>query len=411
LAGPLEGVRVVEVGMWIAGPGAAGILADWGADVVKIEPPAGDPARGFQRTLGGDLPVNPVFELDNRSKRSVVIDLSGEEGQALALELVDGADVFLTNVRPAALAKVGLGHERLLERNPRLVYALITAYGLDGPDADRPGYDIAAFWARSGIANLLTPPGQDLVTQRGGMGDHTVAMTGAAMVSAALVARDRTGEGQLVSTSLLRQGAYTVGFDVNVALMWGRPVPAAVRDVARNPTLNNYTAGDGGRFWLVGLEVERHWPPLARAVGRPDWLDDPRFATARDRAENAAELVAELDAVFATRPLAEWVEVFATEPDLWWAPVNTLDDLLADEQFHAAGGLVGVPDGAGEATMLATPADFHGTPWKPRATAPELGQHTEDVLRELGRSPAEVARLAADGVVTVSATDAGDGAR
>ncbi|HEY8523686.1 MAG TPA: CoA transferase [Acidimicrobiales bacterium] len=168
MAGPLEGVRVVELGLWVAGPGAAGILADWGADVVKIEPPAGDPARSFQRTLGGDLPTNPVFELDNRSKRSVVLDLASDEGQALALELVGTADVFLTNVRPAALAKVGLGHEVLLERYPGLVYALITAYGLDGPDADRPGYDIAAWWARSGIAHLLTPPGQDLAFQRGG---------------------------------------------------------------------------------------------------------------------------------------------------------------------------------------------------------------------------------------------------
>jgi crotonobetainyl-CoA:carnitine CoA-transferase CaiB-like acyl-CoA transferase len=391
MSGPLEGVRVVELGMWIAGPGAGGILADWGADVVKIEPPSGDPARTFQQTLGGDLPVNPVFELDNRSKRSVVIDLSTVEGRELALELVDGADVFLTNVRPAALSRVGLGHEQLLERNPRLVYALITAYGLDGPDAERPGYDIAAFWSRSGLASLLSPPERDLVWQRGGMGDHTVAMTGAAMVNAALVSRGRTGKGQLVSTSLLRQGAYTVGFDVNVALMWGRALDYARREAARNPSLNNYTAGDGRRFWLVGLEGDRHWPPLARAVGHPEWIDDPRFATARDRAGNARELVAALDETFATKPLAEWAEVFATEPDLFWAPVNTIDDLLADEQFHASGGLVGVPDGVGETTMLATPADFHGTPWKPRAMAPELGEHTDEVLRELGRAGAEAA--------------------
>jgi crotonobetainyl-CoA:carnitine CoA-transferase CaiB-like acyl-CoA transferase len=405
MSGPLEGVRVVELGMWIAGPGAGGILADWGADVVKIEPPSGDPARTFQRTLGGDLPSNPVFELDNRSKRSVVIDLSTIEGRALALELADGADVFLTNVRPVALARVGLGHEQLLERNPRLVYALITAYGLDGADADRPGYDIAAWWSRSGIADLLTPPGRDLVWQRGGMGDHTVAMTGAAMVNAALVSRTRTGKGQLVSTSLLRQGAYTVGFDVNVALMWGRSLAYAHREAARNPCLNNYTAGDGRRFWLVGLEGDRHWPPLARAVGHPDWIDDPRFATAGARAENAPALIAELDAIFATKGLDEWVDVFAAEPDLFWAPVNTVDDLLADEQFHASGGLVDVPDGLGETTMLATPADFHGTPWRPRALAPELGEHTGDVLRELGRSEADIARLAASGVVGHSPPD------
>src|SRR5262249_30233798 len=154
----------------------------------------------------------------------------------------------------------------------------ITGYGLDGPDADRAGYDIAAWWSRAGIASLLTPPGGELPFQRGGMGDHTVGMTGAAMVSAALVARERTGRGQVVSTSLLRHGVYTVGFDVNVAVMWGSAIGVGRRDVMGNPAMNNYTAGDGRRFWIVGLEGERHWPPLARAVGHPEWLEDPRFA-------------------------------------------------------------------------------------------------------------------------------------
>ncbi|HEY3834868.1 MAG TPA: CoA transferase [Acidimicrobiia bacterium] len=384
--GPLEGVRVVELGVWVAGPGAGGILADWGADVVKIEPPNGDPARTFQRMLGGDLPSNPPFELDNRAKRSVVLDLGSQEGRARALELTDTADVFLTNIRASALARLGLDADSLRARNERLVYGIITGYGLDGDDADRPAYDIAAFWARSGLAAALTPSGGQLPFQRGGMGDHSVAMTAAAMISAALFSRERTGKGQLVSTSLLRQGAYTIGFDVNIALMWGRSVLVGSRESMGNPAINNYTAGDGRRFWIVGLEGERHWPPLARAVGHPDWLTDERFATPRARFTNARELIGELDAIFATKPLVEWAEIFAGEPDFFWSPVNSVDDLLGDAQFHAAGGVVEVPDEHGSMSMVATPADFHGTPARPRFRAPLLGEHTDEVLTELDRS-------------------------
>jgi len=378
---------VVEVGVWVAGPAAGGILADWGADVIKIEPPDGDPARTFQRMLGGDMPTNPPFELDNRNKRSVVIDLQTEDGRDTALRLIDTADVFVTNIRRAALARIGLDADRLLVRNPRLVYGLITGFGMEGPDAAGPAYDIAAWWARSGIASLLTPPGGALPFQRGGMGDHTVAMTAAGMISAALVSRERTGRGQLVSTSLFRQGAYTIGFDVNTALMWGQSIRVGTRGQMGNPTINNYTAGDGRRFWIVGLEGDRHWPPLARVVGHPEWIEDPRFSTARARAANAQELVALLDEAFGTRTLAAWAEAFVEEPDFFWAPVNDVDDLLADPQFHAAGGIVEVPDGSATTPMVAMPADFHGTPGGPRHVAPTLGEHTEEVLAELAARP------------------------
>src|SRR4051794_18302814 len=287
MPGPLEGIRVVELGLWVAGPAAGGILCDWGADVVKIEPPEGDPARTFAKMLGGDLPTNPPFELDNRGKRSVVLDLATEEGRATALELVDTADVFVTNMRKSALARLGLDSDTLLARNDRLVYALVTGFGLEGPDADGAAYDIAAWWSRSGIAWLLTPPGQDPPFQRGGMGDHTVGMTAAGMVCAALVNRATTGKGQLVTTSLLRQGAYTIGFDLNVYLMWGLQFAGGQRAAMRNPSVNNYVAGDGLRFWIVGLEGERHWPPLARVVGRPEWLADHEYSTAAGRATNA----------------------------------------------------------------------------------------------------------------------------
>jgi len=389
MAGPLEGINVVELGVWVAGPATGGILAEWGADVVKIEPPTGDPARLFGRMLGLDIDVSPPFEMDNRSKRGIVLDLTTDTGRATALELISGADVFVTNVRPGALQRLGFDFESLAPDNPRLVYGLITGYGETGPDADRAAYDVAAFWSRAGLAHLLTRPGDTPPFQRGGMGDHSAGMTLAAAICAALLARGRTGAGQLVSTSLYRQGAYTVSFDLNTYLMTGQPIAVGQREKMGNPCMNNYAAGDGRRFWIVGLEVDRHWPPLCRAVGKAEWLDDPRFVDARARAVNAVELIAELDQIFATKPLDEWAEIFGGEPDFFWSPVNTVEDVVADEQFHAAGGMVDVPDRAGDVPMVATPADFHGTPWAPRWTAPRLGEHTDEVLAELKarRSP------------------------
>jgi crotonobetainyl-CoA:carnitine CoA-transferase CaiB-like acyl-CoA transferase len=383
MAGPVEGIRVIELGVWVAGPAAGGILADWGADVIKIEPPTGDPGRMFGRMLGTDPGPNPPFEMDNRSKRSIVLDLTTEEGRSTALELLSDADVFLTNIRPGALKRIGLDFETLAARNGRLVYGLITGFGETGADADRAAYDVAAFWSRSGLAHLLTRPGDTPPFQRGGMGDHLAGMTLVAAICAALLARERTGAGQLVTTSLYRQGAYTVSFDLNTFLLTGHPIAIGQRETMGNPCMNNYAAADGRRFWIVGLEASRHWPALCRVVGRPDWLTDPRFSDGRTRAANAAELIAELDEIFATKPLDEWTKAFATEPDFFWSPINTLEDVVADDQFHAAGGIVYVPDGDASVPMIATPADFHGTPWAPRATAPELGQHSQQVLAEL----------------------------
>ena len=278
MAGPVEGIKVVELGVWVAGPAAGGILADWGADVIKIEPPAGDPGRMFGLMLGCDLGVNPPFEMDNRSKRSIVLDLTTESGLGIAFELLSDADVFVTNLRPGALQRLGLDFESVSARYPRLVYGLITGYGQTGPDADRAAYDVAAFWSRAGLAHLLTRPGDTPPFQRGGMGDHSAGMTLVAAICAALVARERTGTGQLVSTSLYRQGAYTVSFDLNTYLLTGQPIAIGQRETMGNPCMNNYAASDGRRFWIVGLDVNRHWPPLCRAVGRPEWLTDPRFA-------------------------------------------------------------------------------------------------------------------------------------
>ena len=404
MAGPLEGITVVELGVWVAGPAAGGILADWGADVVKVEPIGGDPGRLFQFILGGDMPTNPVFDMDNRGKRSIAMDLTTGDGLAVMHELLASADVFVTNVRLGGLERLGLDHPSVTARHRRLVYAAVTGYGMQGAEADSGAFDVAGFWARSGIAHLLTPEGGDPPFQRGGMGDHSTALATAAGVCAALVARERTGEGQLVSTSLLRQGAYTISFDLSITLGWGLTLNIGRRDNMGNPAMNNYTAGDGRRFWLVGLEPSRHWEPLVRAVGRPDWIEDERYATPRARRHNAPQLVVELDEIFATRSLDEWAEIFAAEPELFWAPIQSPDDLLADPQFAAAGGLVEVPDGATTSTMVATPVDFSRTAWEPTGTAPRLGEHSDEILRSLGHSDTEIEALVAAGVVGRSRT-------
>ncbi len=401
MPGPMDGVKVVEMGVWVAGPAAGGILADWGADVVKIEPPGlGDPSRSFSQMLGSDLPMNPIFEMDNRSKRSIVLDLARPEAMEIAFELIDDADVFITNMRTAAMERLGLDHETLTRRNPRLIYGSITGYGFEGPDKDRAAYDIAAFWARSGIANALTGPGAPAPPfQRGGMGDHGAGLSLAAAISAALFSREKSGKGQLVSTSLLRQGIYTMSFDLSVNLRFGVEIQAAERKTMGNPAINCYQDKDGRWFWITGLEPDRHWPPLARAVGHPEWIDDPRFATTADRAENAAELIPMLDEIFATKTRDEWAEVFATEPDFFWAPVQNYGEVLADPQVHASGAIVEVPDGEATTLLPSTPADFAGTPWAPRSMAPNHGEHTDEVLRERGKSDEQIADLRAKGAI------------
>ncbi len=248
---------------------------------------------------------------------------------------------------PARFGASGLDFETVAAGNQRLVYGLITGYGETGPDADRAAYDVAAFWARAGLAHLLTRPGDTPPFQRGGMGDHTAGMTLAAAVCAALVARTRTGTGQLVSTSLYRQGAYTVSFDLNTFLLTGHSIEIGQRESMGNPCMNNYTAADGRRFWIVGLQVDRHWGPLCRVVGRPDWLTD--YPRARDRAANARHLIAELDEIFATKPLDEWAETLCR---------GTGFLLVADQLDRGCRGRRTIPRGRrrGVRARTATPA-------------------------------------------------------
>ncbi|MEZ5657374.1 MAG: CoA transferase [Burkholderiaceae bacterium] len=376
------------------------MLADWGADVIKIETPGGDPMRRLFQTLSGSRETKcPPFDLYNRGKRSVAIDLRGEAGQALAQELAGSADVFLTNMRPQYLNRVGLGAEQLRARFPRLVYASLTGYGLAGPDKDAPGFDVAAFSARSGVAYRSAPPGAAPPILAGGMGDNVTAITTVAGIAAALLHRERTGQGQLVATSLLRAGIYSIGMDVATRIGLGRIAETPSRRTPQNPLMNPYAAADGRWLWLIGAESERHWPRIVAALGDETLATEPMFETPRMRRRHAGELVDRIDALMARHPRDRWAEIFA-EHDVWWAPVNTVDDLMTDPQVRAAGAFVEVPgrEGAPAEPGLASPVDFDQAP-EPAAPVPGIGEHTGQVLDELGLTDARLAALREAGAI------------
>ena len=383
MSGPMEGIRVVEMGVWVAGPSAAAILRDWGADVVKLEPPTGDPFRGlFASALGVSVPVNPPFEVDNRGKRSVALDFTKAEARAIGRQLLDRADVFVTNMRPRVLEQFGFGYDDVCKTNPRIIYCSISGYGSDSADRDRAAYDIGAFWSRSGMAMSLTAPGSEIPQQRGGMGDHMTGMNAAGAISAALFHRERTGEGQRVAVSLVRTGIYMMAWDYALEMRLGAKTWPYDRYGAVNPIINCFKTKDDRWIWLLLLQADRHWPDLIRAVERPDVLEDPRWSNITARRENGESLVRELDKEFAKRTMEEWGEILDRH-DVWWAPVNTIAQAIQDPVVQASGAIQDVAGPDGSFRIVNTPADFYGTPVGPRGPAPELGQHTEEVLLEL----------------------------
>ncbi len=400
----LKGVRVVEMGLWVAGPASAGILADWGAEVIKLEMPTGDPMRRLYGAVYGlDEDRCPPFELYNRGKRSVAVDVNQPDGLALIKRLIATADVFVTNMRPKFLERVGLDYATLSVAQPGLVYASLTAYGLTGPDCDAPGYDMAAYSGRSGIAERATPPGAEPPVLPGGLGDNVSAITMVAGIMGALFHRARTGEGQLVSTSLLRAGIYSIGMDVATRIGFGRGSAPQSRQRPQNPLMNSYRAGDGSWFWLVGAESQRHWPGIAAALGCTELVDDPRFNSPRERRRNAEVMVTILQGLIANRTRAEWAEVFR-EHDVWWAPINSIDDIMTDPQVVASGAYVAVPGRPPSELVngfngVATPIDFSRTQVGPMGPPPAIGADADDLLGALGIDAAELARLRASGVL------------
>ena len=397
----LEGIRVVEYATYMAAPGAGCILRDWGADVVKIEPPGGDPIRLFFRTIGTDYPDNPVFDFDNRGKQSIIIDTSKPEGQALIRELVKDADVFLTNVRPGGLARSGLDYDSLKEINQKLVYCSLSGYGLQGEDADRPGFDIASFWSRTGVANLTIPKGGEPFPLRTAFGDHTTSIAAAAGICAALVEAQRTGTGRLVEASLFRTGLYTMGSDLAIQLFFGRVASTKGRHEQNVPISNFYQSKDGKWFCIVARQGETDWAPLCRVINRPELATDARFNNAKGRRANNAEVVNILDAGFGAYDMADLAKRLDAE-SIAWAPVQTLADVAKDPQAHAAGAIVQTPSSKGDGTTYASPASpvrFPGADDGPKGPSPAPGEHTRDVLASLGHDEATIEDLYKSGVV------------
>ena len=402
----LDDIRVLEIANWVAGPSAGAILADLGADVIKVEPLTGDSMRGLLRQPvppGGPLPTDVPFHLDNRGKRSVAVDLTDPRGAAVVRDLALRSDVVLTNLLPRRLDRYGLGPEQLLAADPRLVYALITGYGSTGADADRPGFDLTAFFGRGGIMSLIGEPDAPPPAFRPGQGDHA---TGLALLSAILVAlrvRDRTGEGQVVETALLRTAAWTIGCDMAVALVDHLQPNKRARDDAFSPLNTRFRCGDGRWVNLAAFD-QQAWPGFCTAIGRPDLAAEERYATAKGRFDHNREIIGILDAEFATRPLAEWAPRLDAS-GIVWAPVAELPELVDDPAAAAMGMYAEIdhPE-AGTFRTLAAPFALSGTPAVVRGPAPEVGEHTAEVLAELGIDADRIAELTAAGVLAPTGT-------
>jgi len=396
-----EGVRVVELAQWVFVPVAGALLADWGAEVVHVEPIAGDPYRGLiTQGIGAERGgVNLSLALANRGKRSVALDIRHDEGNAVLHKLIESADVFLTSVRPGALQRAGLGADELTSRYPGLVYARGHGYGARGPDADQAGYDATAFWARGGMAHMLTPPEREYpIGQRGAMGDRNGALALAFGIAAALLKRTRTGAGSVVDVSLLSTAMWTLSSDLLAALGGDEPKASSGRGPLVNPLVGSYRTKDGRHISLVFLQPDRYWPDFCRVIGRPELADDARFADMASRRENAEACVAELDREFASRTFDEWKTVLA-RLDAPWAPVQSVAELLDDPQV-VANGYIGdvVVDGETAYRLPAVPVQLDGRP-PPLRRAPEHGEDTEALLLEAGYGWEQITALKESGVI------------
>jgi crotonobetainyl-CoA:carnitine CoA-transferase CaiB-like acyl-CoA transferase len=398
----MHGVRVIEVAEHTFVPAAAMVLADWGADVIKIERTAGggDASRSMRVIQRPGLRANPFFEAANRGKRGIGLDLTRPEGREHLYALVATADVFITNMRDDARVKLGIEPTDVMAHNPRLVYASGTGYGRRGPMAQARGFDYPSSWCRSGSAYVQTPAdGGPPPPQPGSVGDLTGGATLAGAIAAALFRRERTGRGAIIDHALYLMGAYIMSQSlISASLGWKATGPPAPRAGAADPANNIYRTKDG-RWLVLCLLYDQWWPDLVRHLHHEEWLSDPRYSDPAARANNNIALVAELDAVFATKTLAEWEHELTTLEGVW-SPLKSPEEVIVDVQA-LENGFVTPVSFAGEGSYLtgASPAQFDERPIGPLRAAPVHGQDTEDVMKELGLTDEQISGLRQRGIV------------
>jgi crotonobetainyl-CoA:carnitine CoA-transferase CaiB-like acyl-CoA transferase len=391
-----DGLKVIDCASFIAGPAAATVMSDFGADVVKIEPPgAGDPYRRRAVPVPGK-PLNPGFILDARNKKSLALDLRTEAGRAVLYRLVGDADVFITNYPPPVRTRLRIAYDDLAPLNERLIYASFTGYGETGPEANKPGFDATAWWARTGLMHLVragaaATPARSLP----GMGDHPSAMGTYGAIVTALYQRERTGKGNYVSSSLLANGLWANGCSVQAALCGDKVVPQPPREAAVNALRVHYQCGDGRWLLLSIASDEWRWEKFKPCLGDTA-LDDPRFATVERREEHAGDLLAILDRIFATRDLAHWRGIL-DEAGIIFGIVAETGDIAQDEQVLAAGHLVAFADA--DLMTVNSPIEIAGQEKIRPRLAPRVGEHSEEVLRDAGYGEAEIAALREAGVI------------
>jgi crotonobetainyl-CoA:carnitine CoA-transferase CaiB-like acyl-CoA transferase len=399
---PLEGITVIELDNWMAAPSAGAILADMGANVIKVEPLKGDPMRNMGRPAKVDEArkhYDYQFDVDNRGKKSITVAIDTEAGADLVRSLVAKADIFLCNLLARRQEKFGLNPERLLQVNPRLVHATLTGYGTTGPEAWRPGYDVTAFFGRSGLYDAMREGEEGEVPMaRPAQGDHTAGLALVGAILAALRVAERSGQGQAVETSLYETAVWTQATDYAITAVDQSPLRPRARNQMIIATSNRYPCGDG-KWIVLNMPEESAWPRLCKAIGRDHWLDDERLLDLRGRFRNMQEIVEGIDETLATKSRDEWGVIFDAAK-LIWGPVLGLHEVPKDPQAQAIGLFPELEhESIGRYPTVNIPMRFHTADVKPRGPAPSKGQHSEQVLTDLGLSSEAITSLKSDGVV------------